>query len=330
MAAAALLATLLTAPPAIAGEGDVDTALRPTVSRIAGTDRYDLAAKLALETAPGGARIVYVASGANYPDALSAGPAAVHRGAPLLLTQPTALPAPARAALATLAPSTVVVVGGPLSVTDAVVTEISATVPRAMVTRVYGADRYEGSRAVIRDAFSGWVPAAFVATGRAFPDALSAGAAAGSAEMPVLLVDGALPGVDIPTESFLGSLRTTTAVLVGGTSSISAEAEFALKLTRDVERIDGTDRYRVSQAVNARVLQDFSRVYLVTGENFPDALAGGVLAGSHHNPMFVVPSGCVPRGVLAQLDANGTREVVLLGGTASLSDAVASLTPCAW
>ncbi|WP_368499482.1 cell wall-binding repeat-containing protein [Herbiconiux sp. A18JL235] len=323
---------LVAAPAASADSGGdvVDSALRPTVTRIAGADRYELAARLALETAPAGARTVYVASGANYPDALSAGPAAVHRGAPLLLVQPTAFPAVARSALVALAPTSVIVVGGPLSVSDAVLAEISAAVPRAGVARVSGADRYEGSRAVIRDAFPGGASVAFVATGRSFPDALSAGAAAGTSDLPVLLVDGALPGVDIPTESFLGSLRTTTAVLVGGTSSVSAEAEFALKLTRDVQRIDGVDRYRVSQALNARVLQDFSRVYLVTGENFPDALAGGVLAGTRHNPLFVVPGTCVPRGVLSQLDANGTSQVVLLGGTASLSADVAALTPCAW
>ncbi len=317
-------------PQAAAADSEPLERTGPVVSRIAGTDRYDLAAKVALETSPAGADIVYVASGANFPDALSAGPAAVHRAAPLLLVQPGALPAQAASALTTLDPRTVIVVGGPSSVDDGVLRQIGAAVPRATVTRVYGSDRYSGSRAVIRDAYSGWVPSAFVATGRSFPDALAAGSVAGSTHTPILLVDGALPGVDIPTESFLHSLRTTSTVLVGGTSSISAEAEFALKLTHTVERIDGPDRYRVSQAINARALQDYSAAYLVTGENFPDALAGGVLAGSRNAPLFVVPRDCVPKGVLAQLDDGAASRVVLLGGTASLSSAVEALTPCSW
>jgi putative cell wall-binding protein len=298
------------------------------VSRLSASDRYELGAAVALATRPGGAETVYVASGANYPDALSAGPAAVKAGGALLLVAPDQAPPAALAALTRLNPTSVVVVGGEAAVSRRVVDALAAAAPRAAVGRLAGGDRYAISRAVVAQAFPRGADALFVATGANFPDALAAGAPAGILGAPVLLVNGSAASTDSDT------LRTVTALgpgsigIVGGTGAVSAGVESTLSSSVEVVRVTGIDRYAVSFALNERVLADYSTVYLATGASFPDALVGGVLAGTRHHPLYVVPSTCVPPGVLAKLAATGTGEVVLLGGTASLSSAVESLTPC--
>jgi hypothetical protein len=50
--------------------------------------------------------------------------------------------------------------------------------------------------------------------------------------------------------------------------------------------------------------------------------------GQH--PLSIVPQDCVPSGVIAKMVSHGTKNVVLLGGTASLGPAVEALVPCAW
>jgi putative cell wall-binding protein len=300
------------------------------VTRVSGADRYEIAARIARLTAPGTADVVYVASGATYPDALSAGPAAVHRDGVLLLVSPTSLPAIAAAALTALAPSTVVVVGGTASVSEAVYAAIAAAAPGATVSRIAGADRYEVSRAVTRSAFAAPTAGVFLATGQSFPDALSAGGLAGKIGFPVLLIDGTLRALDGSTARVITDLDARSAIIMGGEASVTASIATTIGRTLNVTRAGGADRYAVSVAANELIYQDYSTVYLATGANFPDALAGGVLAGSTNAPLFVVPSTCIPRGALRQMEAGGTRKVVLLGGPASLTESVASLTPCAW
>ena len=87
--------------------------------RIGGIDRYATSAAIAQEfgrTVP----TAFLASGTMFPDALSG--AAAAGGAPLLLTQPTALPGATGAALWRLAPAKAVVLGGTGAISAGVAT----------------------------------------------------------------------------------------------------------------------------------------------------------------------------------------------------------------
>jgi putative cell wall-binding protein len=304
--------------------------LTPVVSRIAGADRYELAAEISKRVSPGPSRVVYIASGTNFPDALSAGPAAAVNVAPLLLVAPDSVPAPVAASLTRLDPVVVKVIGGTTAVSDGVMATVRSIVPRAFVTRISGPDRYAVSRAVVADAFPSGASGAIVATGRDFPDALSAGAIGAAVSIPVLLVDGNAPFADGPTVTLLRDLNSFIVTIVGGTASVSTGIQNTILPGGGVLRLGGADRYAVSLKVVETSGADYATVYLATGANFPDALSGGVLAGKTNSPLFIVPPDCVPRGVLALLSTNGTKNVVLLGGTASLTAAVASLTPCSF
>ncbi|GAA1441507.1 cell wall-binding repeat-containing protein [Leifsonia poae] len=298
------------------------------VDRVAGSDRYAIAVAVSKRQFPGTAHVVYIASGMIYPDALSAGPAAAHGDGPLLLTAPGALPPSVAAEVARLKPATIVVAGGPASVSDAVLTKLRATVPSATVARVAGADRYSTSRAVVSRAFA-TASTVYVASGANFPDALSAGGVAGANGVPVLLVNGAAGSVDSATAKVLSTLKAKSVVLVGGTGSLSPGV--ATSLTRAgyaVTRLAGPDRYSTAVAVNGKAYKHASTAIIASGTGFSDALSATSWAGTTASPLYLAPSNCVPRGVLSGLGRLGTGTVTLVGGTATLTAKVADLVPC--
>ncbi len=83
-----------------------------TVDRIAGADRYDTAARVASAFWPPSTPVVYLATGRRFVDALAGVPSAGRDAAPVLLVEPTCMPAATRRELDRLSPARVVVLGG--------------------------------------------------------------------------------------------------------------------------------------------------------------------------------------------------------------------------
>lgn len=285
------LASVLVAAIVVGGLASTARAetVTPTVTRISGEDRFEVAVKVSQMLSPSTTDEIYVASGSNFPDALSAGPAAIHWTDPLLIVTPDRIPPRVASEIIRLKPSVIKVVGGERSVSNAVFEELKVLVPGVRLFRIGGADRYEVSRAVVRDAFSrAHMPV--LVTGATFPDALSSAPTTTQAGDPVLLVDGRSGGADTPTRELLESLDAAAARIVGGRDSISEAFEKSLATVLEVHRIEGADRFEASVNVNRVSFTTAETVYLATGLNFPDALTGGVLAADSHSPLYVVPT----------------------------------------
>jgi putative cell wall-binding protein len=296
----------------------------PEVHRIGGADRFEVSVNTSKAAFPNGSDTVFVASGAVFPDALSAAPAATVAGAPILLTAPNALPAPVSAEITRLGATKITIVGGAATVSPAVEAALKKL---GTVTRIGGADRYEASRNIARAAFPDGASMAVLATGATFPDALSAGAAVHGGG-PVILVNGAAGDLDAPTKSLLTELGVTRITIVGGEASVSVGIQAAAATIADTSRLGGADRYDASRTINAAFFDHADHVLLATGEKFADALAGSAYAPTLDAPLFAVTGGCVPAETLAQITALGASTVTLLGGPATLSDDVESLTVC--
>ncbi|WP_442212183.1 cell wall-binding repeat-containing protein [Specibacter sp. RAF43] len=297
----------------------------PTLSyRLSGADRYATAAAVARSGYPATAKVVYVATGSDYPDALSAAPAAAREGGPLLLTMPTSLPAATASEIKRLKPSKVVVVGGTGAVSAAVFDAVKKIVPNAV--RRSGANRFETSRAILAGAFS-QSSTAYLATGMDYPDALSASASAGAAGAPVLLVNGKAKDLDAATRAALVTLKVGKTIIAGGTGVFSPGLEQSLKAFGS-QRRSGSDRFGTSQRLNAELAKNAGQVYLATGYGFPDALAGSAIAGAQKAPLYVVKPNCIPAGILGDITASPATRVTLLGGFGALGDNVAGLKAC--
>lgn len=307
-----------------------DITIEPSlVSRIAGDSRFTTSAAVAAMFAT--ADIVYVTSGRNYPDALSAAPAAGFLGGPLLLTDTSDLPSAIAAQVVRLQPERIVVVGGPGTVSVGVESALEALMPGTQVDRIAGVDRYDTSQRIADDAF---VPngatgtSAWVATGANFPDALSASAVAGSSNGPVILVNGTDSAVNAATFEVLDDLPTTKVFVAGSTAVVSQGVQNSLSGHGfSVERKGGVDRYQTSVLLNADMVAA-DAVFLAVGTGYADALSGAALAASLDAPLFTVPANCVPQAVLDRIDALAPEKVYVLGGPGTLSQAVFDLTAC--
>ncbi|WP_372499753.1 cell wall-binding repeat-containing protein [Herbiconiux aconitum] len=65
-------------------------------------------------------------------------------------------------------------------------------------------------------------------------------------------------------------------------------------------RIEGDDRFIVSANVSAEYYTGpIDTIFVATGANFPDALAGGVLAGTAKSSILLVQKCCVAAEVAA-------------------------------
>ena len=301
---------------------------RPSVTRTSGADRYWTAVAVAQSEYSGTVKTVYLATGSDFADALSAAPAAAAAHAPVLLTAPGSLPPEVEGELTRLAPKDVFVVGGASAVSSSVLTEVASLSSHPTVTRLAGADRYATSRAVASAEFHGTAQAVFIATGLDFPDALSAGAAAGAHHDPVILVPGTETKLDAPTTSTLKSLDPGTIYVVGGPSAVSAGLATTLGTIAHVDRLSGSDRYGTSVAVGQAMFPSASKVFLASGANFPDALVGAAEAGSGDEPLYLAQPTCVPDGVVSEIGRLGASNVSLLGGTSALGATVEALSIC--
>ena len=301
---------------------------KPTTTRISGADRYEAAVNVSKAAYPETAPVVYVVTGANYPDALSAGPAPGSEGGPLLLTTTESLLPAVAAEIKRLQPDKIVVVGGPNSVSPKVLSTLEGL--QSNTVRISGADRYEASQNLAKYAFGTTGAAtAYVATGANFPDALSAGAAAASTDGPVVLVNGDATAPDAATLALLNDLEVETVKIAGGPASVSLGVEAGLANDdRSVARFGGADRFEASATINADAFASSTEAFLVTGLKFPDALSGSAWAGAINAPLYVTLPDCVPSETLAAMRAQGVTDVTLIGGPASLSQKVLDLTSC--
>ena len=307
----------------------------PATDRLGGADRYATAvaaSRAAFPTAdPAGLTTVYLASGAQYADALAAGPTAVGRRGGLLLTQSDRLTAATATELRRLAPDRVVLVGGTGAVGDRVLAEVRALGLPA--SRIGGTDRYATSAALAREGFPSGARTAWLATGQGYADALAAGPAAAAAGGPVVLVDGRAGGLSPSTRQLLTELGVTTVRIAGGTGAVSSGIESGLRTllgSTSVTRSSGRDRYTTTIAVNQRAFPSLARgdAYVAAGNGFADALAVGVLAGRSKRPLYLSIPYCANGSVRSELGRSVITRIRLVGGPGAIRGYVASLQPC--
>jgi putative cell wall-binding protein len=319
--------------------------------RLAGRDRYTTAvvATQALYTdeviATNPIGVVFVASGANFPDALSA-TALVAPAGPLLLVPPTGVvPAAVLDELRRLSPDVVVVVGGTGSVSTSVEAQLKTVAP---TDRVAGRDRYDTAAMVALDADAVYraqdlgpdvpplgVQTLYVVGGANFPDALAAGAATGTWRGAIVLTKrDSLPAASADVVTTVAPQRI---IVVGGTGSVSSAVVTRLKALApgaEVLRRSGADRYAAAAAVSAgEFVHPGNGVMLANGTGFADALSAAAFGSVVEYPVLLARSTCAPAPTVAEAASYAALsvapvEVVGVGGPASLSDAALALKRC--
>jgi len=290
--------------------------------RIAGEDRYETAVEVSNLAVgeDGSADAVVLARGNDYADALTGSALAIDKDAPLLLTYQNSL---ARATADELQrvlgdEGTVYLLGGTSAISNAVaerVTELGYE-----VARLAGDNRYETAIAVADEIDPATL---LVGTGTDFPDALTAGGAAGHHGGAVLLTNGrSLPSAIADYISGFG----------GQVYAVGGPAVEALNDVGGVIDVEGEDRYGTAVAVAETFfdlgpgLQGFN---LASGQDFPDALAGAASSGGNGHPVLLAQSDNLPNVTASYLTEITEGRLLLgfvLGGKNAISDDVMEAT----
>jgi N-acetylmuramoyl-L-alanine amidase len=284
--------------------------------RLAGQDRFEVAANVAKEGWPSGANVVFLANYDAFADALSATPLAYKMNAPILLSRPTSLGDTTKNKLRELSPSKVFVIGGTASISNNVVNEVK-NLGISSVERISGKDRFEVSAEIAKRMPSS--SKAVVANGLNFPDALAIAPYASRNGMPILLTrDNELPA---PTVSSLLNRKPSQVIVMGGTASVSNGVYADLSAYNPL-RIGGADRYEVAANIIKKLNLSTSTGFLATGQTFADALTGSVLAAKKNAPVLLTRNSSLPEATKEISGQKRMTNFVVLGGTASVSNSV--------
>lgn len=267
---------------------------RDTVLRLAGVNRIDTAVAVSQsfwegvgEAAeePYRAQSVVLSRSDLFADALGGAALAAAKKGPLLMTVPTSLAAATQAEMQRiLAPgSTVYLLGGTGALSATVESQVRAAgfTPR----RLSGASRYDTSVA-IANAIDPTPDMVFAATAWDFPDALAAGAAAGSYDTPgstytavlVLTNNATLPTA---TRNYLDSKYASADFYAIGGQAVDALWPY------DRYTVFGRNRYETAREVAYSFFGGSYYAGIATGTNWPDALAGGALLGTVNGPLLL-------------------------------------------
>lgn len=208
--------------------------------------------------------------------------------------------------------------------------------PGVTLSPAAGSTRYATAIIAALDGFDS-ADTVVLATGADYADALGASALAGAYDAPVLLTKrDALPGGLLDALDTLGAGRV---IIVGGTAAVSSAVETVLNAefgATNVDRIAGADRYDTAARVAAATIAArggdvvTDAVFVVRGNEFADALAVAPVAYGARAPILLVKPTSAPATTLAAIDAGGYTRAIVVGGTAAVSDAVATALGIPW
>lgn len=205
--------------------------------------------------------------------------------------------------------------------------DATPTDPPKPLTRLAGFDRYDTAAAIVKD---GWTQSDYVviAYGENYPDALAASPLAYKYEAPILLTrSNDLPEI---TKQTLTDLQVKNVIIVGGSGVISATVETELKnMGLNVTRVFGNDKYDTAVEVAKRVSDPAkpTEIFVVTGDDFSDALSVGSIAANKQMPIILVPKNSVPDSVNNYLAATNISKSYIIGNTDLISENVCSQFP---
>lgn len=215
-----------------------------------------------------------------------------------------------------------VVVGGQEPEPRVACTPVEDQADNQIVARSGGSGRLDTAAQVSADHWEA-SDRVILATGGAFPDALSAAALSARLDAPILLTGDAELAPQAREE--IARLGATTAFVMGGGSAVSATVTEALAQQGvGVRRVQGASRYETAAAAAiAAGASPSGDVALAFGGDWPDAVSAGALAASTDRvPTLLTDSHRVPPATLEALDQLDPRRVILIGGRATIAGSV--------
>lgn len=310
-----------------------------TTTRLGGADRYETNIAISNEFVKDNKTdTAILASSIDYPDSLSAAPLTGIYNAPILITEKDKLTTSIENQIKKLGIKKVIIIGG----TGVVSEKVNSRLKELGISteRLAGADRYETNMIIANRAAEKYVEqkgglhTAIVAIPD-YKDVLTMAPISVYEKAPIILVKenvkkisdvkGLQEFIDKYVPSDLSDHADFETLIVGG-----MQANFVKELPNYAPSGDINDKYLNNLTLNYMCQGDlnFSNVVIANGENFPDALGGGALAGKLKAPIVFVGNSKLENdwGIYEQIRSlylqsyYVTKNVYYLGGSAVVPD----------
>lgn len=275
--------------------------------RLNGSDRYETAYAVSeqMKKNKGLSKFdnIVVASGDNYPDALSGNYLAKVKKAPVILTNNFELNKTATYIKNNLKPGgTVYILGG----NTAIPNSLELILGGIKTKRLGGIDRFNTNELILREA-GVTNQDLLICSGLNFPDAVSASASGN----PILLVDSDLQESQ---QNYLSTINPQKIYFIGGKAVISDE--IFNKIDGKKLRLFGDNRFETSRVIAETLFpKDRERVILASGYGYPDALVGGAFNQDIGVPVLLVGDGMNDcDDAKTYVSENKTKSLIVLGG----------------
>lgn len=281
----------------------VSSANVENVTRIAGEDRIATSIEISKAMFNESDNVV-LASGYNFADALSAGQLAAALNAPLILSSDQ-LDSRTSDEIAKLKPKNIYIVGGETALSSSIEESVKSVVNDINIERLKGNDRYETSVKVMEKTKE-FVDAEYllIASGKNFPDALSATSFMADHKALMVLSDGnSYPKSDLQE------------IAIGGVNQLPLNGFTG-------ERIAGNDRYQTALAIARRSFESNENAILANSKVFADSLSAVSVAKNYKAPIILTDNENLTQSTKAYLEKMNS--VTIIGGEKSVSSNIFS------
>ena len=284
------------------------------IIRLAGDNRYETSIEIAEalkdELKVSKFKNIVLASGEDFPDALSGSYLASVKSAPILLiSEGKAVEVVNYVRKNLVKNGTVYILGGE----KAVPSSIEGYLTGLKVKRLEGSDRYATNIEILKeaDALSG--KEIMICCGSDYPDALAAAATG----RPIILVASNLKPEQI---ELLKKNKDKNFYIVGGDQVIPKSIENQLKAYGQIRRLAGETRYETALAVaKAFFPETQNSVILTYSRNYPDALSAGPLAAKMNTPILLSANDNLAYAYNYAVD-HKTKDIYIMGGESLISN----------
>lgn len=294
-----------------------------TSKRLSGSDRFETAKSIAEEFNSNTVSSVLITSGYSFTNALSGSVLAKKLDAPILLSGAT--DSENQSALTYIQghlkkDGMIYILGNEGNTNENIIIALKS-IGYTNIKILQDGEKYGAIKAINDEINASYGTPVVIASGNNFADGLSISAVAAAKGYPIILSD-----IDkLPTESeeTIRKIKPSKIYIIGGTGVISDDVKEEIKKIvgiseENIIRTGGNDRYETSLNIAKYFKMDGSTVTFASGLDFPDALAGSVLAAKLSAPVILVSDNNYEQKKYIDT-AQYTNEIVF-GGNSSISE----------
>lgn len=185
--------------------------------------------------------------------------------------------------------------------------------------RLSGMDRIETAVAVSKNGWPNGSGTVILTRDDNYPDALTGAPLSKKLDAPILFTNSGT--LSPAAEAEIARLKARKVIILGGTGAVSAGIESKLRLSYEVQRIGGLDRYETAAKI-AKELGYKGKAVITTGEDFHDALTVSPLAAYKGIPILLTLPDSLPSSTSDALQFVAPTEITVVGSTSWVCEGV--------